>query len=99
MPNVSSKLIQQLSSVGSKAIPVLGQANLGKQILGGLSKQALGYDFIRIVTKIGFFYVAVFFLIKYFEAVIFGSGIIKTIGGLAGINLNPALPDSTIKFF
>src|SRR6185437_9282454 len=99
MPNVSSKLIQQITSGASQAIPVLGQANLGKQILGGLSKQALGYDFIGLVTKIGFFYVAAFLLIKYFEAVIFGSGIIKTIGGLAGINLNPALPDSIIKFF
>jgi len=99
MPNVSSKLIQQITSGASRAIPVLGQANLGKQILGSISKQALGYDFIGLVTKIGFFYVAAFLLIKYFEAVIFGSGIVKTIGALAGINLNPALPDSVIKFF
>lgn len=99
MANVSARLLQQISSGASKAIPALGQANLGKQILGSISKQALGYDFIGLVTKIGFFYVAAFLLIKYFEAVIFGSGIVKTIGALAGINLNPPLPDSVIKFF
>lgn len=97
--NVSSQLLQGIIKGGTKAIPVIGQAGLGKQILGSISKQALGYDFVGLITKLGFFYVTAFILIKYFEAVIFGSGIIKTIGGVVGINLNPALPDSVVSFF
>lgn len=99
MPNVSSQLIQQITKGASKALPYIGQANVGRQLLASVSKQALGYDFIGLVTKLAFFYVTAFILIKYFEAVIFGSGIVKTVGGLAGINLNPALPDNVVKFF
>lgn len=96
---VSAQLLKKALGVGSKAIPVIGQANLGKQLLGKVSEKALGYDFVGLITKIGFFYAFAFVLIKYFEAVIFGSGVVKTLGSLAGINLNPALPQSVLNFF
>jgi len=101
--NVSAKLLKSLVGGATKAIPVIGQsqalAQLTKQGLSKVSIQATGYDFPNLLVKIGFYYLFSFVIIKYFEAVIFGSGIIKTLGGLAGINLNPALPDNVVKFF
>lgn len=101
--NISSKVLQQISKTASKTIPVVGEANLfgqiAKKTLSKISLETLGYDFIGLGQKILVFYGVAFLIIKYFEAVIFGSGIVKTLGGLAGINLNPALPDSIVKFF
>lgn len=96
---VSAKLLQQAFGVGAKAIPIVGQANMGKQIIGSISKTALGYDFFGLITKLGFFYVFAGGIIGYFNAVLFGSGFVKAIADIAHINLSPALPAQVITFF
>lgn len=101
--SVSAKLLQTALGSASKAIPIIGQssvlAQLTKQGLSKVSLQATGYDFPQLLLKVGFFYLFAFVIIKYFEAVLFGSGVIKVLGGLAGINLKPALPQSVVNFF
>src|SRR2546428_15464 len=96
---VSSQLLKKLFKNAAKTIPVIQQANLGQKILGKASKEIVGYDFFGLMAKMAFFYSFSFLILKYFEAVIFGSGIVQVFAKLAGMNLNPALPDSVVTFF
>lgn len=96
---IGANALRKIMGAGSKAIPVLGQADLGRKVLGRFSKEIIGYDFFGLLSKILFFYTFAFLIIKYFEAVILGSGVVSVFGKLAGMNLNPAFPQSVNDFF
>lgn len=95
----SSQLLKQLVSESPDAIPLLNQANLGRQILTKIATEIIGYDFFGLLTKLLFYYTFAFLINQYFRAVIFGSGIIQTAATLFGIKLDTALSNTVKQFF
>jgi len=79
----------QAAQVALQALPMLQKlASSSKQ----KSSEIFGYDFIGLVFKLVLYYTVAYIIAKYMEFAIYGSGFIKTLVSIFGLNLPPLFP-------
>jgi len=62
------------------------------------SVSVLGYDFIGLVMRVGLFLIVGVLIQAYFTATITGSGVVRTLGLIFGINLPPAISEDSLLY-
>ena len=64
-----------------------------------ISKAQFTYDFPSLIIKLVVFFAIAYTIAKFFEAVIFGSNVLKSALDLIGVKLPSSLPETLVKFF
>lgn len=96
--SIESFVMPISKKIASRVNPALLAADIGVKKSKDLSIEMYGYDFPSLIGKLVVYFIFMFLINKFFEAVIFGSGFIKSLAGLMGFNLPNIYPEWFTNF-